>query len=98
LQSAGIGAHRIVEDAWELMDSEWAKQHGLSVTREHDDLGPVTTVGPSPRLSRTPPEPGKPAPRPGSDARHVLAAIGRADDIDRLIAAGVVVTEGVVAG
>ena len=98
LQAAGIGAHRVVEDAWELMESEWAKTHGLSVTREHDGLGPVTTIGPSARLSRTPPEPGKPAPRPGSDAKLVLASIGRDGDLERLVDSGVVVTEGVVAG
>ncbi len=98
LQGAGIGAHRVVDDVRELMEDTWAQAHGLSITREHDDLGPITTVGPSPRLSRTPPEPGKPAPRPGSDARAVLAMIGREGDLDRLIAEKVVVMEGVVAG
>ena len=98
LQGAGIGAHRVVDDVRELMEDTWAQAHGLSITREHDDLGLITTVGPSPRLSRTPPEPGKPAPRPGSDARAVLAMIGREGDLDRLIAEKVVVMEGVVAG
>ena len=82
---------------WPLMDNDWARAHGLSVTRDHDGLGPITTIGPSPRLSRTPPEAGRPAPRPGSDAAAILESVGRAGDLDRLVSEGVVVTEGISA-
>ena len=95
LQAAGAGAHAVVQDFRALMDDPWAQAHGLSVTREHDGLGPVTTIGPSPRLSRTPPAPGRPAPIPGADAASILADIGMLGELDRLVRAGVVVTEGV---
>ncbi|MEX2080105.1 MAG: hypothetical protein WEC33_00685, partial [Dehalococcoidia bacterium] len=71
--------------------------HGLSVTRDHEGLGPVTTNGAVPRLSRTPPVPGRPAPPPGSDAASILAEIGLLADLDRLVAEGVIVLEGVIA-
>jgi crotonobetainyl-CoA:carnitine CoA-transferase CaiB-like acyl-CoA transferase len=95
LRAAGAGAHEMVQDFRQLMDDPWAVSHGLSITREHDGLGPVTTIGPSPRLSRTPPVPGRPAPIPGADAASILAEIGMLGDLDRLVSAGVVVTEGV---
>ncbi len=56
LTSAGIGAQPIVSDIQALMDDPWVQSHGLSVTRDHEGLGPVTTTGATPRLSLTPPE------------------------------------------
>ena len=53
--------------------------------------GPVTTIGPSAKLSRTPVALGRPSPLPGSDAASVLAEIGMADQLERLVKAGVVV-------
>ena len=38
-----------------------------------------TTTGPTPRLSRTPVVPGRPAPRPGSDTAAILEEIGMRD-------------------
>jgi crotonobetainyl-CoA:carnitine CoA-transferase CaiB-like acyl-CoA transferase len=98
LHGAGIGAHRVVEQVEELMADPWVRAHGLSITREHEGFGLIDTTGPAPRLSRTPPVPGRPAPRPGSDAASILAEIGLAADLDRLIRDGVVVTNGIVAG
>lgn len=97
LNAAGAGAHAIVPEIRMLMDDPWAQSRGLSITRDHDGLGPVTTIGPSPRLSRTPAVPGRPAPIPGSDAASILADIGMRADLDRLVSAGVIVTEGVPA-
>ena len=77
------------------MDDPGAQARGISITREHDGLGPVTTIGPSPHLSRTPAVPGRPAPIPGADAASILADIGMRGDLERLVAAGVVVSEGV---
>jgi crotonobetainyl-CoA:carnitine CoA-transferase CaiB-like acyl-CoA transferase len=94
LKAAGAGAHAIIQDARVLMDDPWAQSHGLSITRDHDGQGPVTTIGPSPRLSRTPPVPGRPAPIPGTDAASILADIGMSGDLDRLVKAGVVVPSG----
>ncbi|MFN8558580.1 MAG: CoA transferase [Dehalococcoidia bacterium] len=97
LHAAGIGAHRLVEEIEEVMGDSWARAHGLSITREHDGFGLIDTTGPAARLSRTPPVPGRPAPRPGSDAAGILAEIGLAGELDRLVREGVVVMEGVVA-
>lgn len=95
LNNAGIGVHAIVEDVALLRDDPFVRARGLAITRDHDGIGPVTTNGPSPRLSRTPPEPGRPAPKPGSDAASVLAEVGMAGDMQRLVDAGVVVLDGV---
>ena len=80
------------------MENPWVQSHGLSITREHEDFGLITTCGPAPRLSRTPVHPGNPASRPGSDSRQILEEVGLGADFDRLVEAGVIVTEGVRAG
>jgi crotonobetainyl-CoA:carnitine CoA-transferase CaiB-like acyl-CoA transferase len=98
LTRAGIGAHRYVGDLEELMQDPWVTAHHLSLTREHDGMGLVTTCGPVPRLSRTPIRVGEPASRPGADARAILSEIGLGDRVEALIAAGVVRVEGVAAG
>jgi crotonobetainyl-CoA:carnitine CoA-transferase CaiB-like acyl-CoA transferase len=96
--AAGIGAHRCLLDLPELMQDPWVVAHDLSATREHDDIGLVTTCGPAPRLSATPVHIGRPAPKPGSDAASILADIGLEHRLDELIAAGVVRVDGVAAG
>jgi crotonobetainyl-CoA:carnitine CoA-transferase CaiB-like acyl-CoA transferase len=96
---AGIGAHRYIGDLETLMADPWVTAHELSLTREHDEMGLVTTCGPAPRLSRTPIRVGQPAPKPGSDAYEILTEIGlSAREIEALIEAGVVRVEGVAAG
>ncbi|HXH23007.1 MAG TPA: CoA transferase [Dehalococcoidia bacterium] len=97
LTAAGAGAHRNVDDVAALMEDPWVRAHGLSITRDHEGLGPITTTGPGPRLSRSPVVPGRPAPRPGADALSVLADIGMADELDSLVARGIVKTEGISA-
>lgn len=94
LTAAGAGAHATVSVS-DLMTDPWVQAHGLSITREHDSVGPVTTNGPAPRLSRTPVVPGDPASRPGADAASILAEIGMAGELGRLVEQGVIVTEGV---
>ena len=96
LTAIGVGAAP-VRTVRELMTDEWVQEHGLSLTREHAEIGLVTTNGPSPRLSRTPPEPGHPASKPGSDAREVLESRGLAEDYEQLLANGVIAIDGVVA-
>jgi crotonobetainyl-CoA:carnitine CoA-transferase CaiB-like acyl-CoA transferase len=98
LTQAGFGAQRVITNVQELMSDPWVIAHGLSITREHDELGPVTTCGPAPRLSRTPVRPGIPAPKPGSHAEEVLREHGLAADYQRLLDAGVILTDGVAAG
>ena len=97
LSAAGIGAHRVVESSRDLMDDPWVQSHGLSITRDHEGWGPITTTGPAPRLSRTPVRPGRVAPKPGSDAHEILAEIGMEHELDRLVEAGIVRLEGIMA-
>ncbi|MDP6607168.1 MAG: CoA transferase [Dehalococcoidia bacterium] len=95
LIAADIGASPVLMDSRDLMVDPWVIEHGLSVTREHDGLGPVTTTGPGPRLSRSPVRPGKPASSPGADAREVLSEFGLADRYEGLIESGAMVADGV---
>ncbi|MCI0825560.1 MAG: CoA transferase [Chloroflexi bacterium] len=98
LNDAGIGAHRVLPALRELLDDPWVIDHGLSITREHDEIGLVTGFGPSPRLSRTPVAPGRPAPKPGAQGREILEEIGLGQEFDRLLEQGVILTDGVAAG
>ncbi|HZM44837.1 MAG TPA: CoA transferase [Burkholderiales bacterium] len=98
LNKAGIGAHRVVPDLPELMTDPLTVARGVAITRDHEGFGPITTTAPGVRLSRTPVTPGRPAAKPGSDAASVLAEIGMAGDLDRLIREKVVAVDGVKAG
>jgi crotonobetainyl-CoA:carnitine CoA-transferase CaiB-like acyl-CoA transferase len=98
LNRAGIGAHRVVPTLPELMTDRLTVSRGLAVTRDHEGFGPITTTAPGVRLSRTPITIGRPAPKPGSDAASVLAEIGLAGELERLIREKVVAVDGVKAG
>jgi crotonobetainyl-CoA:carnitine CoA-transferase CaiB-like acyl-CoA transferase len=98
LNDAGIGAHRVVFDLVDLLNDSRVVDQGLSITREHDELGLVTTCGPSPRLSWTPVAPGRPAPKPGAQGREILEEIGLGERFDRLVEQSVILTDGVAAG
>ena len=98
LCDAGIGAHRVLLTTDPLLDDPWTIDHGLSVTREHDEIGLITGFGPSPRLSRTPVSVGRPAPKPGAQAREILEEIGLGGEFDNLLERGVILTDGVAAG
>ncbi len=84
----GVAVHRVVQGMRELMDHPWVIAHGLSVAREHDYMGVVTTIGPAARLSRTPLRPGRPAPALGRQTREILVEVGLGDRADALIASG----------
>jgi len=98
ITAAGLGAHRVVTNPHELMDDPWVLDHGLSLTRDHQEIGLVTTAGPAPRLSRTPVAPGKPASKPGADAREILEEIGMGGQFDTLLERGIIRLDGVHAG
>ncbi len=95
---SGIGAHRVVPSLVELMTDPLVQQRGLAVTRDHEGFGPITTTAPGVRLTRTPMNIGRPAPKPGSDAASVLADIGMGGELERLIRERVVAVDGVKAG
>jgi crotonobetainyl-CoA:carnitine CoA-transferase CaiB-like acyl-CoA transferase len=92
LRRIGIGAHRLVSIT-ELMHDPWVVAHGLSITRLHDTGEQITTVGPAPRLSRTPVRPGRPAATPGGDAADVLRELGRETQLNDLLSRDVVTIE-----
>jgi crotonobetainyl-CoA:carnitine CoA-transferase CaiB-like acyl-CoA transferase len=83
LTSAGLGAHALATIE-EVMEDPWVQAHDLSVVREHEGVGAVRMVGPSPRLSGTPVRVTSPARRPGADAPAVLSDLGIAHDLDAL--------------
>ncbi len=68
-----------------------AKAFSMSLTRDHDGVGSVTTNGPSAHLSRTPLVPGKPAAVPGADGISVLSNIMDTNEITALIEQGALV-------
>jgi len=98
LTKSGIGAHRVVPSLPELMTDPLTVARGLAVTRDHEGFGPITTTAPGVKLSRTPVTVGRPAPKPGSDAASVLAEIGMAGELERLIRERVIALDGVKAG
>jgi crotonobetainyl-CoA:carnitine CoA-transferase CaiB-like acyl-CoA transferase len=87
LTQASVGSHAL-KTVREIMDDSWAKEHGISLTRDHPGLGLVDTIGPAPRLSRTPVTPGRPAPQYGADTAEILAEHGLGSDMDRLVGSG----------
>jgi hypothetical protein len=93
LRAAGIGAHLTarVED---LMHDPWVRAHGLSISQHFNGLGEMIMPGVSVRLSRTPLRVGAPVSPVGADAPAVLESIGLANELDRLIADGVIAMEG----
>jgi crotonobetainyl-CoA:carnitine CoA-transferase CaiB-like acyl-CoA transferase len=93
--SLDISAHRVVDKASDLLEDQWIVSHGLSITREHQELGNITTTGPAPRLSLTPVRVGRPAPKPGSDAKEILSDIGLESEFDRLVEERVIKLDGI---
>jgi crotonobetainyl-CoA:carnitine CoA-transferase CaiB-like acyl-CoA transferase len=98
LTQAGIGAHRVVPDLVELMTDPLVQARKLALTRDHAGFGPITTTAPGVTLSRTPVSAGRPAAKPGSDAAGILAEIGMADELERLVRERVIALDGVQAG
>ena len=74
LRTCNPAIHRLVA-VQELMSDPWVVGHGLSLTREHKNIGMVRTIGPVARLSRTPLVAGHPAPPPGSDRAAIMRAL-----------------------
>ena len=83
-----VGPHaRVSIDT--LMQDAWVVAHGLSLTREHDTGEVVTSVGPAARLSRTPVQPGRPAPSPGADTVAIMRELGRESELDEWLRLGI---------
>ena len=86
----GMGAQELTWLHETMMDPSVVRR-GLSVIREHDGIGLLRTTGPGQWLSRSMVNAGRPASSPGADAESVLAEINRADELDRMVQAGVIV-------
>jgi crotonobetainyl-CoA:carnitine CoA-transferase CaiB-like acyl-CoA transferase len=76
---AEIGCHRVITIA-ELMASPYVRARHLLLERQHPDGGIVATIGPVPRLSHTPVQPGRPL-RTSQDAAEILDEIGFGDRV-----------------
>ncbi len=98
LTKAGLGAQVVVPNVTDLFSDAWVRSHNLVVTREHDGLGLISTNAPTQRLSRTPVQVGRPAPKPGSDAKSILAEIGQAGQLLSLVGVGALYLEAVGGG
>jgi crotonobetainyl-CoA:carnitine CoA-transferase CaiB-like acyl-CoA transferase len=89
LRGLGFGAQRALRVS-QAMSDPVAVARGLSVTRDHAVHGVVRHNGPGRWFSSSDTVPGRPAPIPGADAASVLADIGRAGDLDALVASGAI--------
>ena len=98
LKAQGIAAHELVMSLPLLPEDPVVRAQGLCITREHEGMGPVTTIGSVVNLSQTPVSPGNPASKPGRDALSILEGIGMADQLDQLVKDRVIVMDGVVPG
>lgn len=93
LRAHDIGAHTTarVED---LMQNDWVRAHGLSLTQHIEGLGAMTMPGVAVRMSRTPLRVGAPVHPVGADAPAILDSIDLANELDRLIGEGAITLEG----
>jgi crotonobetainyl-CoA:carnitine CoA-transferase CaiB-like acyl-CoA transferase len=89
LPATGAGAQPL-GNVRQLMNDEWVRAHGLSVTQSIEGVGEVTMPGPAPRMSRTPLRVGQPVSPPGADAPKILARIGLSESLDALVDSGAI--------
>jgi len=92
LAEAGVPAGPVCERD-DLLWEPHLRETGLLEETTDEEVGRVTMMAPSVRLSRTPARMGAPAGHLGADTREVLLDLGYAPDaVDRLEADGVVVS------
>jgi crotonobetainyl-CoA:carnitine CoA-transferase CaiB-like acyl-CoA transferase len=92
LRGAGVGAH-VVLKIEEVMENSIVYERGLSLVEEFPTLGAMRMIGPSGRLSVTPPRPGVPVGPPGAEARRVLTRLGLDAEFEKLVDDHIVYTE-----
>jgi len=72
----------------QLMADPYVRREGLSITLPHEGVGKVTMIGPSIRMTPSPPRPGQGVRPAGADGRAILREAGCSDaEIDALLAA-----------
>jgi crotonobetainyl-CoA:carnitine CoA-transferase CaiB-like acyl-CoA transferase len=89
LRARGIGAH-VVRTTEEVMDDPATIARGLSLIKNLPGAGRTRVLGPSRRLSVTPPRATAACTSPGADAQSVLAQIGCAPLLPELTAQRVI--------
>jgi crotonobetainyl-CoA:carnitine CoA-transferase CaiB-like acyl-CoA transferase len=90
--AAGLGAEAVAPMAAAFEHPQFVA-NGMTVTVDDKELGVTTQVGPPVMFRRTPAEVQGGQPLPGEHSRELLTESGLApDDIDKLIAAGIVTT------
>jgi crotonobetainyl-CoA:carnitine CoA-transferase CaiB-like acyl-CoA transferase len=91
LHAHGVAAHAFRSIA-QVMDDDIAIARGLSVTREHPGLGSGREVGQIVRFASRPDLTLPPATAPGWHTRQILTEMGRAAELEQLLAQRVVAT------
>jgi crotonobetainyl-CoA:carnitine CoA-transferase CaiB-like acyl-CoA transferase len=79
----------------ELVDDPQVVHNGLFRQLDHPVAGRLRDVRPAPVFRGTPAAPGGPAPLPGQHTHEILEEAGLGDEIERLLAAGVIATHDV---
>ncbi|MBV9597814.1 MAG: CoA transferase [Chloroflexi bacterium] len=89
LVAAGVAASINFEFSAEVMEDPDVKRRGLSLVRQHAEVGEVRSIAPSRRLSRTPARPSFAAPPAGWDTRELVEEAGLGDEFQQLLSRGV---------
>jgi crotonobetainyl-CoA:carnitine CoA-transferase CaiB-like acyl-CoA transferase len=89
LISAGLSASISYDFGTEVMEDPQVKRRGLSIVRQHQELGEVRSIGPGPRLSRTRLTPAFAAPPAGWHTRELVEEAGFGDQFEDFAARGV---------
>jgi formyl-CoA transferase len=81
----------VVNEPEDMADDPQVVAAGMMVELEHPATGPQRVVGPILRMSATPTAASRPSPPLAAHTREVLLECGlSAEEIERLVAAGVV--------
>ena len=98
LSMVSIAAQPIFLRFDSLMNDPEVVRQKISLTRQHERQGIITTTGPVIQMSRTPLSPGCCTPMPGADAHYILASIGASTQLPELVDTGIVRVSGVEPG
>jgi crotonobetainyl-CoA:carnitine CoA-transferase CaiB-like acyl-CoA transferase len=89
LVAAGISATVNFDFPTEVMEDANVKRRGLSLVRQHAEVGEVRTIAPGSRLSRTPVQPAFAAPPAGWHTRELVEEAGLGQQVESLLSKGV---------
>src|SRR5438067_6449396 len=89
LNDAGVAASINFDFPTEVMEDRTVKRRGLSIVRQHEELGEVRSIAPGPRLSRTAVRPAFAAPPAGWHTRELVEEAGLGDKFEELLTRGV---------